>query len=359
MSYYFRNSPIFIETKNIIEGQIGIGNDFVALLAEAYGLVGKLDGMCRFAPNIDLYSKLLIIQEVCASCELENIPARFYNFFDNESVLKCASLPLNLLNAIKYAQDCNFSENFIKRLHGILATSEVAESKYRNSLGVSRESVFFYYGSNPIPINWIAAAIGEMEKYFSGIGYQDALTAAARIQYQLEILDPFDHYSRVIARIMAMFALKHGGLLAFPVLWLSDYLLKAKIEYKDRLTSAYEQGEEALSIFWINFFLTAVKASAKKTIHLIESLSGARQTHISMLPQISNGNKSIQSIYEYIEKTIIVNVRQISDALDLSFSSVTRVVKIFEEVGILRQVTQKERYRQFGYVPVLDLIRYC
>ena len=78
-----------------------------------------------------------------------------------------------------------------------------------------------------------------------------------------------------------------------------------------------------------------------------------RQEYKSMLPQISNGNKSIDAIYEYVANTIIVNVRQISDELGLSFSGVTKVVKAFEEVGILRQATHKERYRQFGYAPVL------
>jgi len=113
-----------------------------------------------------------------------------------------------------------------------------------------------------------------------------------------------------------------------------------------------------LNILWGRFFLTAVSASTKKTINQIEYLANIKQTHIALLPKISNGNKSTQAIYEYVASTIIVSVRQISDELGLSFSSVAKVVKTFEENGILRQVTQKERYRKFGYVPVLDLIEY-
>ena len=79
---------------------------------------------------------------------------------------------------------------------------------------------------------------------------------------------------------------------------------------------------------------------------------------MALLLQIGNGNKSILTIYDYVAKNVIVNIRQISDALGLSFSNVSKVVAIFENAGILRQVVQKERYRQFGYVPMLDLIEY-
>jgi Fic family protein len=339
--------------------QPGIDDEFYSLLAEAYGFVGKLNGICSYVPNLDVYIKLLSVQEVCASCELENIPVRFYDFFENAHTMKGSLLPSNLLKAIEYAKaGTKFSENFVKRLHGILATSEIADSKYRYNQGITQTDVFYRYGSHPIPADWIKSAMLDMEKYVSHIEYRNALFVAARIQYQLEILDPFDKYSRAVARIIAVSALRWGGLLTHPALWLSAYLHDLTIEYKDRIVAAYRQGEELFGILWIKFFLIAVIASSNNAMSLIESLTSARQEHEAMLPHISNGNKSIEAIYEYVANTIIVNVRQISDALGLSFSSVTKVVKAFEEAGILRQVTKKERYRQFGYAPVLALIEY-
>jgi Fic family protein len=340
------------------ELQIKMDDEFYSLLAETYGLIGKLDGICRFVPNMELYLRLLMLQEICASCELENVSVRFYDFFDNERVPKVSSLPSNLLSAMQYAQDCTFSESFIKNLHGILSTSKMLESEYRNAQATSSEYIFFLHGSNPVLANEISTAIYDMEKYISSTNYQNALISAARIQYQLEVLNPFNRYSRIIARLITMLMLKWGGLLNYPILCLSDYLLNAKIEYKDRIIATHKSGEDLFNIYWTKFFLMAVNHSAKKSIHFIESLANARQTHISVLPQIGNGNKSVQTIYEYVADSIIVNVRQISDTLRLSFSSVTKVIKNFEEAGIVRQVTQKERYRQFGYVPVLNLIEY-
>ena len=359
MSYYFEDRQMYVSEPTIPMGyQPGIDDEFYSLLAESYGLVGKLDGICRYAPNADLFIKLLSIQESCASCELENIHVWFYDFFDSAHTSKGFALASNLLKAMKYANEYKFSENLVIEIHGILTTSEASGSKYRNSQGVSSNDVFYRYGSHPIPPNRIYSAICEMEKYVSSIEYRNALFVAARMQYQIEVLDPFDRHSRAIARILSMSALRWGGLLTHPALWLSDYLLNTNIEYRDRIIAAYRQGEDMFSVLWIKFFLIAVIASAKKSIKLIEVLTNMHDAHIAMLPKISNGNKLVLSIYDYAANSIIVNVRQISDALCISFSSVTKVVKAFEDSGILRQVTQKERYRQFGYVPVLDLFEY-
>ena len=313
------------------------------------------DGFSTVHPTCGLLS----IQEICASCELENIPVRFYDFIESSRAIKGYSLPINFFNAIEYAKNCTtFSEGFIKQLHGILATSEISDSKYRYNQEITKTDIFNRYGSHPIPADTIQSAMREMEKYISSIEYKNALLVAARIHYQLEILDPFDKYSRTIARIIAVSALRWGGLLSHPALWLSAYLHDLTIEYRDRIVATYRQGEELFSVLWIKFFLIAVIASSNNAIRLIESLTSARNEHKEIIPHISHGNKSTDTIFEYVANTIIVNVRQISDALGLSFSSVTKVVKAFEEAGILRQVTQKERYRQFGYAPVLDMIEY-
>jgi len=358
MSYYFKGHSSFNENKKPHDFLTEMNDEFNSLLAETTGLVGKLDGICRFVPNLDMYIHLLMVQEACASCELENKPMRFYDFFGSEGVSKNTLLAPNLLNAMRYVQDYAFSENMIKRAHGVLATVEIKESEYRNTQYLSIDHFFMRYLTHPVPSDWIPTAINDMVKYILSDNPQNGLIKAATIQYQLEVLSPFNQYSRVIARMMAMLSLKWDGLLPYPVLWLSDYLSGVKVEYADRINAAYKQDEDLFPIIWIKFFLLAVNASARNSIQLIEGLTNARETHIALLPKISGGNKSVQIIYDYIARTVILNLRQISDALGLSFSGVTKVIKSFEEAGIIRQVTQKERYRQFGYVPVLDLFEY-
>ena len=358
MTYYFENHSLLEDNKKPSAFLLEMNAEFTSLLAETTGLVGKLDGICRFAPNLDFCIKLLTIQEACASSEIENAPARFYDFFKSDVISADSNLASNLFSAMQSIQEGTFSASLIKKTHSIIATSEARESAYRDTQVLSRDNIFARHLTHPILSSLIPAAINDMAKYIMNGNDKSGLIKAATIQYQLEVLSPFTQYSRAIARIMAMFVLKWNGLLTHPILGLSDYLSKAKVEYKDRIAAAYRHDEDMLWIMWTKFFLLAVNESAKKSICLIERLSNDWQTHIILLPQISNGNKSIYSIYEYAANAVITNVRQISDALGLSFSNVSKVVKTFEDVGILRQVEKKERYRQFGYVPVLDFVDY-
>ena len=357
-SAYFQDRFTFDRSNKTLEFQGSLEEEYYMLLAETQGVIGKLDGICQFVPNVDTYIKLMMIQEVCASCELENEPAKFYDFFDCGDTSGRINLSTKILNAIQYVQDYTFSENLLKTLSGILSNSKAVENEYRKSDGLSVYDIFQNSITQPVPQNWISTEVKDIGKYIANSLNENSLTTASTIHYQLEVLNPFSSYSRVIARIIAMMVLKWHGLLNCPILWLSNSLVETKIEYKDRIITVYKQGEDCLDILWGRFFLRAVNTSAKKAIQQIETLERERKKHLALLLQIGNGNKSILTIYDYVAKNVIVNIRQISDALGLSFSNVSKVVAIFENAGILRQVVQKERYRQFGYVPMLDLIEY-
>ena len=356
MPYYFQDQSVFSGKYELSGFKIGIDDEFYSLLNEAYGLVGRLNGTCQFVPNLDYYAKLLMIEESCASCELDHIHVRFYDYFNSEEKANDLQFAVNHLKAVEYANNNAFSSSLLKTVHGILASGNIKESKYRSRSNIV--SGEFYRRSDPerIYLSEIIPAIKEIKEHLTNANYHNGLMAAAKIQYQLEILAPFDRYNKIIARIIAMRVLKWAGLLDFPVLGLSNYFLDLKTEYNDRIDAAYRHDEGLLDVMWVKFFIKAVNESAKKSINLIESLANARRTHMAMLPKISNGSKSIQAIYDYISETIIVNVRQISDVLGLSFGSVSKVMKIFEKTGIIRMLTSKERYRQYGYIPILDLI---
>jgi|GEM_PF-4900594 len=358
MSYYFKDN-LKISNENIaLDYRREIDEEFYSLLSEANRLIGKLDGICRFVSHVEFYEKILLIQEACASCGLENKAVHFYDFFDKTANTKELLLPTNLLSAMSYARNSTFSDSTIKTIHGILMNSEKTETKYRNSERVSVNDTFFLNISQPIPSNWIPTAISDMKKYITTDASDNVLIRAAKVLYQLEVLKPFDMRSSMISRMMPALILKWSGLLSHQVLGLSGYMLDAKIEYKDRIRSTYNRWENMMSVLWTKFFLRAMIDSSNKSIQLVEALEDARKSHIDMLPEISNGNKSIQRIYDYVAETVIVSVRQIADDLGLSFSGVLKVIKSFEDAKIIQSLTPKERYRTYGYAPMLGLVEY-
>ena len=146
---YFQNRSTLIGTVGIPSFQSGLDEEYFLLLAETQELIGRLDGICRFVPNVDFYVKLSLIQEVCASCELENVSARFYDFVGDDTNSNCTQLSSNLLSAIKHAQESTFSENLIRIVNGILTTANVSEGEYRKHDGIARDDIFFLAALNP------------------------------------------------------------------------------------------------------------------------------------------------------------------------------------------------------------------
>ena len=356
MSYYFKINFEPFNGKTALDYRREIDEEFYSLLSEANRLIGKLDGICRFVSHVEFYEKILLIQEACASCGLENKTVHFYDFFDKTTNTKELQLPANLLNAMSYARNSTFSDSMIKTIYGILMNNEKTEIKYRNSEIAFVNDMFFTNMSQPIPSNWIPTAISDMKKYITADTSDDILIKAAKVLYQFEVLKPFDTYSRMISRMMPALILKWSGFLSHQALGLSVYLLNAKVEYTDRIVATYNRSEDMMSVLWTKFFLRGIIDSASKSIQLIETLEDAREAHMEILPEISNGSKSIQRIYDYVAETVIVSVRQVADDLGLSFSGVLKVVKSFEDAQIVRSLTPKERYRKYGYVPMLEVV---
>ena len=257
MSYYFKDTHKTYGEKTALDYRQKIDEEFYSLLSEANRLVGKLDGICHFVPHVEFYEKILLIQEACASCALENEIVQFYDFFDRTVNTKELQLPTNLLKAMSYAGNNTFSDNMIKKTYGILINSGKTEIQYRNSEGISVNDIFFTNMtqlSQPIPSNLISTAISDMKKYITTDTYDNALIKAAKVLYQLEVLKPFDTNSRMISRMIPALILKWSGLLSHQVLGLSGYLLNAKIEYMDRIIATYKSWEDIMSVLWAKFF---------------------------------------------------------------------------------------------------------
>jgi hypothetical protein len=321
------------------------------LLVEAHGLVGVLNGMSRCIGNINRYTEVFMMKEVCASCRMADTQITFFELMrlcDNNEDAAC--LQMRLLDAMKYAweQSANFD---IKRIHSILVGGKPNKSEFRNDK-VSSINDFNLNLYTPIMAGYVEKAMADIDIFMSGEYEEDTIIKAALLQYQLEIVSPFEMHSRILARMIPMVVLKRNNLLTHPVLWISDFMADFKVAYEDRIEVSYKLDDTRV---WIMYFLKVLNGSARKTIHQIEHLEESRQKHINIIASLGTNHRTIHMIYNFVANAIFVNVRQISSALEISYNTVAKAINIFNELGIIRQVNQGERYRTFGYCPILDL----
>ena len=143
-------------------------------------------------------------------------------------------------------------------------------------------------------------------------------------------------------------------LLGKPVIYISYFLKKNQVEYYDRISEVRRSGNYEQ---WVKFFLEAVEAAAKDSLLTIEALSELHERNSKKLPETNRKKDNLKELFFYIEQYPIIDIRKTSEALNLSFNTVSAAVKKLVELGILKETTNAARNRVFAYEEYLNILR--
>jgi Fic family protein len=68
-------------------------------------------------------------------------------------------------------------------------------------------------------------------------------------------------------------------------------------------------------------------------------------------------NKSMLKLYHYMTSHPIMDIQKTALALNLSYNTIASNIKHMIQLGILREITQKQRNRVFVYEDYLAILR--
>ena len=199
------------------------------------------------------------------------------------------------------------------------------------------------------------AALGELEKYINADDAEpDVLIRFALIHYQVETIHPFLDGNGRIGRLLIILYLMQKQLLKKPVLYTSYFLKLNRLDYYERLTIVRDSGNYEQ---WVKFFVRALYQSADDALAAIEQLITLREVNRTKIAGLGRSAKSAMQIYEYIEKSPIVDIRKTSLELQMPFTTVARAVERLCQLGILRLTKAAKRNRCFAYEDYLAILR--
>jgi len=171
------------------------------------------------------------------------------------------------------------------------------------------------------------------------------LIRIAIAHYQFETVHPFLDGNGRLGRLMITLYLVSVGLLDKPTLYLSDFFEKNKVLYYDNLSFVRTSNN---LIQWIKFFLVAIIETSDKGIktfreilRLKEKMEGEKL--LSLGKRIHNANKLINFLYN----KPIINVKEVENLLHLTTKPANTMIKEFEDLGILKEITGYKRNRLF------------
>ena len=347
---------------------IALSGELVAKLVEANKKLAALDGLSARIPNMDLFVSMYVRKEALLSSQIEGTQCTLDDILNplmEENTNRNVSDVVNYIKATEFALNrlhslplCN---RLIKETHAVLMEGvrgqEKSPGEFRysqNWIGGQGSTIqnARYIPPNPEDMQ---TAMSDLEKYMNGDDSLDTLIQAALIHYQFETTHPFLDGNGRVGRLLITLFLMEKGILSHPALYISYFLKMNRIEYYDRMTQVRKTGDYEQ---WVMFFLQALSDSAGDAIQTIDALTALHNQSVAKLGAFSKRQQTnLLKLFAYIETNPIIDIQKTAAALELSYNTVSKMVTILVDEGILRQTDKAGKAKIYSYADYLDILR--
>lgn len=340
------------------------------LLESANQAVGRLDGLAAVLPDTDLFLYMYVRKEALLSSQIEGTQSSLSDLLLFESA-ELPGVPLtdvgevvNYVAAMEYGLEklqsgFPLSMRLIKEIHGILMSGarggKKAPGEFRrtqNWIGGSRPGNAFFV---PPPPDKVAECMSDLEKFLHDQSHHlPVLVKAALVHHQFETIHPFLDGNGRLGRLLITLMLCTEKVLNDPILYLSLYFKTHRDQYYGLLTNVRESGDWES---WLEFFLQGVletSGQATETAREILTLIHADRITVG---GIGRGAGSALQVHRYLERKPLAVISEIVEALNLSTPTVTASIQKLEELGLVREITGKQRGRVFVYEKYLRILQ--
>lgn len=347
---------------------IALSGELVAKLVDANKKLAALDGLSARIPNMDLFVSMYVRKEALLSSQIEGTQCTLDDILNpliEENTNRNVSDVVNYIKATEFALNrlhslplCN---RLIKETHAVLMEGvrgqEKSPGEFRysqNWIGGQGSTIrnARYIPPNPEDMQ---TAMSDLEKYMNGDDSLDPLIQAALIHYQFETTHPFLDGNGRVGRLLITLFLMEKGILSHPALYISYFLKMNRIEYYDRMMQVRKTGDYEQ---WVMFFLQALSDSAGDAIQTIDALTALHNQSVAKLGAFSKRQQTnLLKLFAYIETNPIIDIQKTAAALGLSYNTVSKMVTILVDEGILWQTDKAGKAKIYSYADYLDILR--
>ena len=372
----FRNSPsgklvrvtggYWAFVPNALPPAIEWDTELVSQVSKADLAVGALSGRGETLPNPHLLIYPFIRREAVLSSRIEGTQSSLSDLllFEATQVEKQRDVKevQNCVRAMEYGlkrlDELPLSLRFIRELHGILMEGvrgqHATPSEFRQSQDwVGSAGAFLGEATYvPPPVPEMQECLNQLEKFLHARTRLPPLVEAALVHYQFEAIHPFLDGNGRIGRLLATLLLCQRNVLSKPLLYLSAFFEKHRLEYYELLLNVSQSSQWRK---WIEFFLQAVTEQSDDAVsrsrHLMELLRNysqlAREKH---LPPTAG------QLVELIFMKPVLNAKTVQELLKVSYPSAQYALTSLENAGILAEITGRKRAKAYAAKGILKAL---
>jgi Fic family protein len=342
---------------------------FFELLEEANRALGRLDGVTSVLPDTPLFLYMYVRKEALLSSQIEGTQSSLSDLllFENEEV---PGVPLddvrevsNYVAAMDYGlkrlrDGFPLSLRLIREIHDVLLSKGRGSSKQpgefrqsQNWIGGTRPGNALYV---PPPASHVMDCMSELEKFIHAeTPHLPVLVKAALIHVQFESIHPFLDGNGRLGRLLITVLLCAQGVLKEPILYLSLFFKSHRSEYYDLLQGVRERGDWES---WLEFFLTGVKETSAQAAETARQILGLFDKDRRRIESIGRPSASALRVHQYLQTRPIMSVPAAVRELKLSGPTVRKSVGHLVELGMVREITGRQRDRMFVYDRYLEIL---
>lgn len=340
------------------------------LATDAERVLGKLSGIGYLVPNPNFlvipYTRL----EAIASSRIEGTQTSLSELFYFEAASEKPQATDDVIEVKNYLKALNhglerlktlpLSLRLVREIHERLMTGvrggtpDKTPGEFRRSqnwigpAGCNLNNARFV----PPPPDELMNVLGEWEKFLHERDTLPLLVQCALMHYQFETIHPFLDGNGRVGRLMITLFLCEREALPYPLLYLSAYFERYRIEYYDALLDVSLNGNWES---WLEFFLNGVITQSNHAIESARRIINQREHYRQML-QTDKAPSSVLSLLDFVFVNPYLSVQQAAKSLDVSYPTAQNSIKYLEDLNILEEITNKARNRLYVARHLLELL---
>lgn len=206
----------------------------------------------------------------------------------------------------------------------------------------------------PPPPDLMPEHMSELEKFLhrteDGL---PVLVRAALAHVQFETIHPFLDGNGRVGRLLITLLLCHAKALKDPLLYLSLYFKQNREEYYRLLDMVRREGDWEE---WVSFFLEGVATTADGAVSTVNRLVQMFGQDRKRIEGLGREASTVLRVHEALKTRPVQSIQAVVSLTSLAFPTVSKNMERLEQMGIVRELTGKQRNRMFAYGTYLDIL---
>jgi Fic family protein len=329
-------------------------------------LLGQVE-MCRtLLPNANLLIYSSLQREALASSTIEGTiasPDELIRFqVSDHSERQAVREVANYVEALQWGRDQlgerPLNLNLILGLHerllsGVRGAGRAGALKSsQNYIGSSQAAAIDAAVFVPPPPEDVLNLLTDLERYLNGDNPQPRIVQCALVHYQFETIHPFHDGNGRVGRLLIILQMIQLCLLSAPLIYPSVYFERNRQDYYSHLQAVRDNHDWQS---WIAFFVEGVRQQCQDTIIFTQTILQLRE-RLRNETRSATRRAALQEVLDAFFYEPVLSVRQISDRINLLHTSIQPALNDLQAMGVVYEITGKQKGRVYACRPVLDAI---